>query len=135
MVNDNKEFVTDKKEIAKVFKTHFENLLNRSDSISNVRENRMQYTAEPKIVEPVREEIAKTINLLKNNKSPGEDQIATEQLKHGGKQMVDEIHMVIIKMRKAETMPEEWNAAIIRPIYKKKRDLVLIENYRAISLL
>lgn len=120
MVNDNKEFVTDKKEIAKVFKTHFENLLSRSDSISNVRENRMQYTAEPKIVKPVREEIAKTINLLKNNKSPGEDQIAAEQLKHGGKQMVDEIHMVIIKMRKAETMPEEWNAAIIRPIYKKK---------------
>jgi len=38
-------------------------------------------TAELKIVEPTREEIAKIINSLKNNKLLGEDQIKAELLK------------------------------------------------------
>lgn len=90
-------------------------------------------TVEPNIVEPTREEIAKIINSLKNNKSPGEDEISAELLKHGGKQMVDDVHKVIIEIWKTETMPEEWNTAILCPIYKK-RDSMLPENYRGISL-
>ena len=70
--NDNKELVIDKKEIEKTFKTHFKNLLNKPESISDERKDIM-ITVEPKIIEPTREEIAKIINLLKNNKSPGED--------------------------------------------------------------
>lgn len=62
VLKDNKELVTDKKEIVEIFKTHFENLLNRPDSISNEREN-IIYTDEPKIVESIQEEIAKIINL------------------------------------------------------------------------
>jgi len=49
VINDKKELITDKKEIAEMFKTHFENLLNIPDSISNERENIM-YIAKPKIV-------------------------------------------------------------------------------------
>lgn len=41
MIKDNKELVTDKKEIAEMFKTHFENLLNRPESISDEREDIM----------------------------------------------------------------------------------------------
>lgn len=63
MINDNKELVTDKKEIAEMFKTHFENLLNRPESISDEREDIM-ITVEPNIEEPTREEIAKIINTL-----------------------------------------------------------------------
>jgi hypothetical protein len=129
MINDNKELVTDKKEIAEMFKTHFENLLNRPESISDEREDIM-ITEEPNIVEPTREEIANIINSLKNNKSPGKDQITAELLK----QMVDDVHKVIIEIWKTETMPEEWNTAILCPIYKKG-DPMLPENYRGISLL
>lgn len=41
-----------------MFKTEFENLLNRPESISDGREN-IKFTIEPKIVELIREEIAK----------------------------------------------------------------------------
>jgi len=54
MINNNKELVTDKKEIAEMFKTHFENLLNRPESISVEREGIM-ITVESNIVEPTRE--------------------------------------------------------------------------------
>jgi len=106
MINYNKELVTDKKEIAEMFKTNFENLLNRPESISDEREDIM-ITVEPNIVEPTREEIAKIINSLKNNKSSGENQITAELLKHGEKQIVDNVHKVIIEIWKTETMPEE----------------------------
>jgi len=48
--------------------------------------------------------------------------------------MVDDVHKVIIEIWKTETMPEEWNTAILCPIYKKG-DPMLPENYRGISLL
>lgn len=89
-----------------MFKTHFEHFLNRPESISDEREDVM-ITVEPKIVEPTREEITKIINSLKNNKSQGEDQITVELLKHGGKQMVNNVLKVIIVIWKIETMPEK----------------------------
>jgi len=48
--------------------------------------------------------------------------------------MVDDVHKVIIEIWKTETMPEEWNTAILCPIYKKE-DPMLPENYRGIFLL
>lgn len=107
-----------------MFKTHFENLLNRPESISDEREDIM-IIVEPNIVEPTREEIAKIINSHKNNKSPGEYQITAELLKHGGKQIVDDVHKGIIEIWKTETMPEEWNTAILCPIYKKETQCYL----------
>lgn len=116
-----------------MFKTHFENLLNIPESISDEREKIMT-TLEPKIVETTREEIAKIINSFKNNKSPGKDKITAELLKHRRKQIVDDIHKVIVEIWKTETISEEWNTAILYPIYKKG-DPMLPENYRGITLL
>jgi hypothetical protein len=64
MINDNKELITDKKEIAEMFKTHFKNLLNSPESISDEREDIMT-TVEPRILKSTREEMAKIINSLK----------------------------------------------------------------------
>jgi len=72
--------------------------------------------------------------LLKNNKSPGEDDIQSELLKEGGEEMVLWLWKVIHKVWTTEKMPKEWKIAVICPIHKKgsKQDC---NNYRGIALL
>jgi len=38
------------------------------------------------------EEVQKAVNKLKNNKSPGNDGITGEMIKHGGPHLIEEIH-------------------------------------------
>jgi hypothetical protein len=73
----------------------------------------MQYsTAEPYIKTSTKQEIYNIIKKLKNNKSPGENNVVAELLKNGGNAIKDEIW-------ETEVMPGEWNTAILCPIFKK----------------
>lgn len=80
------------------------------------------------------EEIKSQIKILKNNKSPGEDDIQSELLKKGGEEMVFWIWKVIHEVWTTEKIPEEWKTAVICPIHKKgsKQDC---NNYLGIVLL
>jgi len=83
---------------------------------------------------PTLGEIKLQINLLKNNKSPGEDDIQSELLKERGEEMVLWLWKVILEVWTTEKMPKEWKTAVICPIHKKgsKQDF---NNYRGIALL
>jgi hypothetical protein len=50
---------------------------------------------------------------------PGEDSITAELVKGGGRMLWRKIHILMERVWKGEQMPEEWNSAIIFPIYKK----------------
>jgi hypothetical protein len=56
---------------------------------------------------------------LKNNKSPGEDNISAQLIKYGDKKLWEEIHTLIEIIWASEKMPETWRTAIICPIHKK----------------
>ena len=71
---------------------------------------------------------------LKNNKSPGIDQIPAELIKAGGSTIRGEIHKLIISVWNKEELPDDWKESIIVPIYKKG-DKTDCNNYRGISLL
>ena len=79
-------------------------------------------------------EVQEAIHKLKNNKSPGTDEITAEMLQAGGEQLVHEIHELCNKIWKEETIPDEWGKSILVPI-PKKRDLSQCSNYRTISLI
>jgi hypothetical protein len=83
---------------------------------------------------PTRQEVEDHIQRTQNNQAPGEDNIAAELVKYGGKELLDAMCKWIRTIWETEKMPESWKLGIICPIYKKG-DRLECENYRGITLL
>lgn len=83
---------------------------------------------------PTLEEIKKVVRKLKDNKAPGIDNIPRELIKHGEEALLTKLHTLFGEIWQAEKIPEDWQASVIHPIYKKG-DKATCENYRGISLL
>ena len=89
------------------------------------------YEEEPDIL---RGEVTAAIKKLTDNKAPGYDNTTAEEHKATGEIGVDVLHRLCNIIWKTEVFPDDWDKAIITPIYKKK-DKLDCENYRGISLL
>ena len=81
-----------------------------------------------------RVEIAQAICGLKNNKSPGTDDILNEFIIAAPDMMRSKLQILFNKILSEGKIPALWKEAIIIPIYKKGKD-TNTENYRGISLL
>jgi len=86
------------------------------------------------VPEPSAFEVELAIEKLKNDKSPGIDQIPAELIKAGGRKICCEIHNLIISIWNKEELSDEWKESIIVHIYKRG-DKTDYNNYRGISLL
>ena len=80
------------------------------------------------------QEIEQAIGNLKNNKSPGHDNILNELLKSGKEQLLLPLEKLFNTILKSGTYPSEWSMGIIVPIHKKG-DTTDVNNYRGITLL
>jgi len=80
------------------------------------------------------EEVEKAIKKLRNNKSPGHDNITAEILKEGGEPLNKEIHRLCNQAWEQGHAPEEWKKSILITIHKKGSALDC-ENFRTISLI
>ena len=120
----------------KIWKEHFSELLNgmneNEDKEVEVQdvEQREECSEEP----PNIMEIEEIITSLKNNKSPGNDQLTAELFKYGGRKLVEWMQVILEKVWKQERLPKDWNEAILVPIYKKGNKMEC-SNYRGIALL
>jgi sorting nexin-29 len=79
--------------------------------------------------------IEMAIQSMKNNKSPGIDNIPAELCKNVGGLLLNKICSLIKRIWKEEKMPTDWTTNIILPIYKNRGDKLQCKNYRGISLL
>ena len=71
---------------------------------------------------------------MNSSKAPGEDQIVVEMIREEGEIALRKIQELFSAVLRTETVPKEWENAIITLILKKgvKKDLA---NYRPISLI
>ena len=66
-------------------------------------------------------EVEMAVQILKNYKAPGTDNIPAELFKYGGNGLVKHLHTIIKDIWQKENMPVQWNVNIICPIHKKGR--------------
>jgi hypothetical protein len=91
-------------------------------------------TAEPFVPDPSASEVEVANGKLKRHKSPGADQIPSEQIQAAGETLRSEIHKLIKLIWNKEELSHQWKESIVVPTHKKggKTDC---SNYRGISSL
>ena len=80
------------------------------------------------------EEVTKFIAKLKNNKSPGTDQILNEFLKKSPRQTTALLTKLFNLILASGVVPEQWSIGVIKPKYKASGDDTDPSNYREITL-
>src|SRR6202012_2581912 len=127
--------LADEEKCLKRWTEYFRSLLNQSRPETLEEENAPEIQLNTQFVEtPTLEEVRNNVQKLKNNKSPGSDNLPGELFKYGGEALCQRLHEIIVKMWEKEELPEEWELGIICPIYKKG-DKLECDNYRGINLL
>ena len=81
-----------------------------------------------------KDEVRYAIKHLKTGKAPGVDMVTAEEIAAAGEYGVDVMYQLCSRIWEEERFPEEWKQSVIIPIYKKK-DKLVCDNYRGISLL
>src|SRR5664279_4512148 len=130
--------LTDPVEVKARWEDHFSELYNQVNSVDDtvLLELPEDYGSGVDVDSPAltKEEVRWAISCLKKDKAPGVDAITTEEIVAAGEAGVDIMFDLCGKIWTEEKIPEEWKQSIIVPIFKKK-DKLVCDNYRGISLL
>ncbi|XP_054289682.1 uncharacterized protein LOC129004977 [Macrosteles quadrilineatus] len=133
--DENGNLTCEVKSVLDTWKQYFSKLLNADGGVSKEEENEDVYqNVQPEVCEPSESEVHEAIKQLSSNRAPGNDGIPVEIFKVGGKTLLINFHKLILEIWRKESMPDEWNEAVITPIHKKG-DKTECNNYRGISLL
>lgn len=136
---NNKEgkLLQNEEEISERWTEYFQELLNREEEEreenERVRQSK-QMGPEQLINAPTIKDVENAIGKLNNHRAAGEDGITSELVKNCSKEVLEEIHELILKIWEEESIPEEWTKGIIFPVYKKGNKYQC-NNYRGITLL
>ena len=136
MCNDREgNLITDKSQVARRWKQHFEVVLNGEEGRRVVEGNRIEIgeygqAADP----PTLDEVKNACKELKTHKAAGKDGLPAELFKVGSERLCSAIHQIILRVWSEEQLPTDWLEGLICPIYKKGHRLDC-SNYRGITLL
>lgn len=99
---------------------YFNELLNKTRHDGSDTGKDKNYTErDGEINPPTVEEVKESVSRQKNARSPGEDGITAELIKHGDPGLVKVLHRLICKIWESEKLPEDWKTGLICPIHKK----------------
>ena len=121
----------DGKEVCNSWKEYCSELYKKIHTINSTQ---IDWTNLEEEAPPLTEEAREAINGLKNDKSPGNDEITAEMKKSGGKHTVSYFHKLCSKIWMEMTWPEDWINSVFVPI-PKKGDTLQCNNSRTIALI
>ncbi|XP_037931768.1 uncharacterized protein LOC119666559 [Teleopsis dalmanni] len=127
------ELLVEKEGIIKRWQEHFQELFNIGSESNNLSLTDLATSTEQE-PEPSLEEFTEAIKQMKNGKSPGEDSISAELIKHCGESAKIELFTLIKRVWAEERLPEAWLTGVVVPLHKKG-DKLDCNNYRGITLL
>ncbi|CAG5927188.1 unnamed protein product [Menidia menidia] len=129
---DGFEILKDQSSILERWADHFNTLLNEdSQADCTILEDiPSRPTLSHLYQTPTFEEVLSAMQSLRNNKSPGPDNIQAELLKQGGYLCLRALHNLIIKVWTDENIPQQWRDANIVTIYKNKGEKADCGNHR-----
>ena len=137
IINDaNGEALHEEEKILKRWEEYFKDLLNPSGT--EAQDTQPQFTpshpdhSEPTILES---EVRKTVKTSPKGKAAGDDGITTEAILACGEIGIQWLTIIFQKAWEERTVPEDWQNAIVVPIWKKKGSKKDCSTYRGISLL
>ena len=93
--NNQGDILTVESEVMNQWETYFQDLLNRPEPNNPIRHEAYQ-GPQPNIEEPTRTDLKRAIGKLKNNKSPGADNIPAEFWKGGGEVLEVKLYDLLI---------------------------------------
>jgi sorting nexin-29 len=125
--------IADPENIKHRWKEYSQEVLN-PDGLTDSAEPEILLEDGQEVDTPSLTEVKRAIKKLKNNKTPGVDNLPSELFKYGNEHLHELLHGLIAKIWELEKIPEEWQMSIICPIHKKG-DKLKCENHRGISLL
>ena len=131
--------LSDPRAINKRWNEYFADLLNVNNVNEELEQNQTTITAttatEDTTQEITLEELKNALKSIKNNKSPGPDEIPIEVIKSAGHEMIEFLVKLLNTCYTTGTVPKDWNKSQICPIFKNKGDPHDCKNYRGISLM
>ena len=137
VINDtNGEALHEEEEILKRWEDYFKDLLNPSGV--QAQDTQCRFTpsypdhSEPTILES---EVRKAVKTSPKNKAAGDDGITTEAILACGETGIQWLTTIFQKAWEERKVPEDWQNAIVVPIWKKKGSKKDCSTYRGISLL
>lgn len=113
IIDNNGNIISEPSEIVNKFQEFFKELSNNTNncigSNNNKKyENLVYHTAEPELLAPNIEETEIIMESLKNNKSPGDDNINSKLLKIAGKEILTNLYQIITNIWNSEQVEQEW---------------------------
>ncbi|XP_072937456.1 uncharacterized protein [Epargyreus clarus] len=112
-------FIIEKEQRKKIWREYFQELLNCRSTDELVTIDIHEEENNEEVKPPDREDVKRAIMRLKNNKSPGADNIPGEIWKYGGDAIHEQLYSLILNIWHTEQQPDEWNVGVICPIQKK----------------
>lgn len=136
--NENNKLITDSRDVANQFNNYFINIGQRMAETITIPPNpiKIKNTCYSSMfLNPVTQnEVIKYISSLKNNCSPGIDEITTKIIKAIHVHIAEPLTHIINLILETGKVPDQFKTSIVTPIHKAGSKS-LTENYRPISLI